>query len=215
MFDLKRMPYLRFPAYFPKDDWRARVDVYRRKYCDQVSLKDVVEYLPPVTSSVLQIAQPKYVPPKDEVVTWTHEHLHEQKNKYKEIIELEYKKVIVVAYYHEQIKELEKELSQYKPVYVLSGKTKDQEATIKEAQEAGECYFIVQSGCGEGWDGYMFGCMVFASMSHTYTDNLQMHERQRNMQNLRDIEIIYLLGGRWDKKILQAFKNGENFNPHN
>jgi hypothetical protein len=56
--------------------------------------------------------------------------------------------------------------------------------------------------------------MVYASMSHVYTDNLQMHARQRNIYNLRDIEIIYLLGGRWDNKILQAYKNGEDFNPH-
>lgn len=214
MFELKRMPFLRFPAWFPKSDWRARVDVYREKYCDQVALIDVVDYLPPVTARTIKIKQPKYVKPKDEVVTWTHEHLHEQKNKHKEIIELEYRKVIVVAYYHEQIDDLVKELSKEKPVFVLSGKTKDQEGIIKAAQEAKDCYFIVQSGCGEGWDGWMFGCQVYASMSHVYTDNLQMHGRQRHPKNLRDIEIIYLIGGRWDEKILQAYRNGEDFNPH-
>lgn len=214
MFELKRMPFLRFPAYFPKRDWRARVDRYRKKYCDQVSLSEVVDSLPPVTSRIIKIKQPRYVQPEDKVVTWTHEHLHEQKNKYKEILELEYKKVIVVAYYTEQIQALAKELANEKPVFILNGQTKDQEATIKAAQNVPECYFIVQSGCGEGWDGHMFGTMVYASMSHVYTDNLQMHERQRNIKNLHDIEIIYLIGGRWDAKILQAFKNGEDFNPH-
>lgn len=214
MFVLKRMPFLRFPAYFPKPDWRARVDVYRRKYCDQVSLREVVDHLPPVTSRIIKIKQPKYTAPTDEVVTWTHEHLHEQKSKYKEILDLEYKKVIVVAYYTEQIKELAEKLSTEKPVFILNGQTKDQEETIKQAQEAEECYFIVQSGCGEGWDGHMFGTMVFASMSHVYTDNVQMHERQRNIKNLRDIEIIYTVGGRWDTKILDSFKRGEDFNPH-
>ncbi len=214
MFNLQRMPFLRFPAYFPKPDWRARVDVYRKRYCDQVSLNEIVDDLPPATSRIIKIKQPKYMLPQDEVVTWTHEHLHEQQNKYKEILELEYKKVIVVAYYVAQIAELAKELEKEKPVFILQGKTKDQEATIKAAQDAPECYFIVQSGCGEGWDGHMFGTMVYASMSHVYTDNLQMHERQRNIKNLRDIEIIYLIGGRWDAKILAAFKTGEDFNPH-
>lgn len=214
MFELKRMPFLRFPAYFPKEDWRARVDVYRKKYCDQVSLREVVDELPPATSRIVKIKQLKYARPKNEVVTWTHEHLHEQKNKYKEILEFEYKKVIVVAYYTAQIKEMAAELSKEKPVFILNGQTKDQEATIGAAQEAEECYFIVQSGCGEGWDGHMFGTMVYASMSHVYTENLQMHERQRNIKNLRDIEIIYLVGGRWDAKILASFKAGEDFNPH-
>ena len=112
------------------------------------------------------------------------------------------------------MEELAKQLGEYKPVFILNGKTKDQGAVIKAAQEAKECYFIVQSGIGEGWDGHMFGCMVFASMSHNYVQNLQMHARQRNLKNLRDVEIIYLVGGRWDKKILQAYNDGEDFNPH-
>lgn len=213
-FVLRKMPYLRFPAYFPRDNWREGVDEFRKRYCDQVSLSDVVDSLPPVISRVIMIKQPKYVPPTDQIVTWTHEHKHEQKNKYKGIIELEYRKVIVVAYYLEQIDELAKQLGEYKPVFTLTGATKDQGEVIKAAQNAKECYFIVQSGIGEGWDGHMFGCMVFASMSHSYVQNVQMHARQRNLKNLRDVEIIYLVGGRWDKKILQAYNNGEDFNPH-
>ena len=147
-------------------------------------------------------------------MTWSHEHRHEQKGKHKEILELEYKKIIVVAYYTEQILELEKQLKDFKPVFILNGQTKNQEDVIRQAQEAEECYFIVQAGCGEGWDGWMFGCMVFCSMSHAFTQNFQMHERQRNIKNLRDIEIIYLIGGRWDQKIYEAFLLGQDFNPH-
>lgn len=213
-FELKRMPYLRFPAYFPKSDWREGVDKYRKKYCDQVSLKDVVDVLPPVTSRIIKIKQPKYVPPKDEVVTWTHEHLHEQKNKWREIVEMGYKKIIVVAYYTEQILELAEKLGEYKPVYILNGQTKDQGATIKAAQDADECYFIVQASCGAGLDGWMFGSMVFASMAHPYVDNEQMHKRQRHPKHLRDIEIVYLIGGRWDQKILDCYNKAEDFNPH-
>jgi hypothetical protein len=120
----------------------------------------------------------------------------------------------VVAFYTEQILSLAKELGEYKPVFILNGQTKDQEATIKAAQESDECYFIVQASCGEGWDGHMFGTMVFASMAHAYVDNEQMHKRQRNTANLRDIEIIYLIGGRFDAKILRAYKDGDDFNPH-
>ena len=213
-FELKMLPFLRFPAWLPRSDWREGVYALRKKYCDQVSLAEVVEYLPPVKPLVIKIKQPKYVRPLDEVVTWTDEHRHEQKDKYKKILELGYKKVIVVAYYLSQIEELVKQLGEEKPVFILSGQTKNQEETIKKAQEAEECYFIVQSGCGEGWDGYMFGCMVFASMGHSFVQNFQMHQRQRNIKHLRDVEIVYLLGGRWDQKIYNAYLLGKDFNPH-
>lgn len=212
--DDRRFKFLRRPAYFPIDNWREGVNQYRKKYCDQVSLRDVVDVLPPVKPVVVEIKQPKYIKPEEEIVTWVHEHKHEQKNKHKWILDLEYRKIIVVAYYTEQINELAKELGEEKPVFILDGHTKNQEDTIKKAQESEECYFIVQSGCGEGWDGWMFGCMVFCSMGHAYVDNYQMHERQRNIKNLKDIEIFYLLGGRWDKKIYDAYLLGEDFNPH-
>ncbi len=214
-FQLEYKPYMTRPAYFPKPNWREGVYELRKKYCDQVSLRDVVDYLPPIKPRVMKVKGEKYVRPIDEVVTWSHEHRHEQKGKHKEILELEYKKIIVVAYYTEQILELEKQLKEFKPVFILNGQTKNQNEVIKQAQEAEECYFIVQSGCGEGWDGYMFGCMVFCSMSHAFTQNFQMHERQRNIKHLRDIEIIYLMGGRWDQKIYEAFLLGQDFNPHN
>jgi len=213
-FELKKMPFLRFPAWFPKKDWRKGVDKYRKQYCDQVSLREVVDYLPPVKPVVVKLKQPKYVKPTNEIVTWVHEHRHEQQNKHKWILDLEYKKIIVVTFYTEQINSLADELSKEKPVFILDGHTKDQEGTIKKAQEAEECYFIVQSGCGEGWDGWMFGCMVFASMGHAYVDNYQMHERQRNIKNLKDLEIFYLIGGKWDQKIYQSFLIGQDFNPH-
>lgn len=213
-FQLEYKPYMTRPAYFPKFNWREGVYELRKKYCDQVSLKDVVDILPPVKPQVIKVKGEKYVRPIDEIVTWSHEHRHEQKGKHKEILELEYKKIIVVAYYTEQILELEKQLKDFKPVFILNGQTKNQEDVIRQAQEAEECYFIVQAGCGEGWDGWMFGCMVFCSMSHAFTQNFQMHERQRNIKNLRDIEIIYLIGGRWDQKIYEAFLLGQDFNPH-
>jgi cell division protein FtsI/penicillin-binding protein 2 len=40
----------------------------------------------------------------------------------------------------------------------------------------------------------MFGCMVFASMGHAYVDNYQMHQRQRNIKNLKDIQIFAKTG---------------------
>ena len=214
-FELKFLPYLTRPAYFPKDNWREGVYELRKRYCDQVSLKDVVDYLPPVKPTVVSLKPAiKYKKPIDEVVTWTHEHRHEQTAKAQWLIDMEYKKVVVVCRYTEQIEALAKVLADYKPVYVLNGATKDQGDTIRQAQGAEECYFLVNTKIGEGWEGYMFDCMVFASMDDAFVANFQMHERQRNIKNLKDIEIFYLIGGPWDKKILDSYKLGQDFNPH-
>lgn len=213
-FEQTRMPFAPYPIWVPKKDWRARMQKYVAKYTDTVALSDVVDILPPVSSRKIFIKQKPYQLPEDELVTWHHEHKHEQQGKGKEILELGYKKIIVVCYYTYQIDELMAELGKEKPVFILDGRTKDQEATTKAAQDAEECYLIVQSSCGEGWDGYMFGAMVFCSMDHTYVSNVQMHGRQRHPMFLRDIEILYLLGGRIDKKILEAYENAEDFNPH-
>lgn len=214
-FELKFLPYLPRPAYFPKENWRQGVYLYRAKYCDQVSLSDVVDYLPPVKPEVVNLKPTvKYKKPIDEVVTWTHEHRHEQSAKAKWLIDMDYKKIIVVCRYTEQIESLATILSEYKPVYILNGATKDQGGTIKQAQMAEECYFLVNTKIGEGWEGYMFDCMVFASMDDAFVANFQMHERQRNIKNLKDIEIFYLIGGPWDKKIYESYEEGNDFNPH-
>ena len=213
-FEKVALPFLAYPIWMPRDNWRDLMKPYVEKYTDIVALKDVVDFLPPVTPRIIKIKQKPYKVPTDEVVTWHHEHMHEQQGKVKEILDLGYKKIILVCYYTEQIDYLAKELAKEKLVFVLDGRTKYPEKVITEAQEADECYFIVQSGCGEGWDGYQFGAMVFVSMDWTYVSNVQMHGRQRHPKHLRDIEIIYLIGGKWDQKILNSYLAAENFNPH-
>lgn len=206
--------FLQRPAYFPIENWREGVYAYRKKYCDQISLHDVVDSLPPVIPQIVHIKQEKYIKPVDTVVTWTYEHKHEQQGKVKWILDQEYKKVIIVCRYTEQIHDMADKLREYKPVYMLNGATKDQGDTIKQAQESEECYFIVNSKMGEGWEGYMFDAMIFASMDDAFVANFQMHERQRNIKNLKDISIVYMIGGNWDEKIYSSFLLGQNFNPH-
>lgn len=212
-FELKRMPFLAFPSWFPKKDWRSGVEKIRDKHCDTLALKDIINDLPPAETKIIRIKQKKYNKPKDEIVTWVHEHRYEQTNKVKEILDLDYKKLIIVVNYLSQIDELAKELAKEKPVYVVDGRTTSSEDVIKQAQESDECYLIVQSGCGEGWDGWMFGAMVFVSMSHSCTNHTQMLGRQRHPQHLKITETYYILGGRWDERIYNTILEGENFNP--
>lgn len=213
-FELKKLPFLAFPSWMPRSDWRTKIREYLEKHCEIVSLADIVEYLPPPTSEIITIKQEKYVHPQDEVVTWTDEHRYEQKGKAKEILSLGYKKLLVVAHYTAQIDELAEELGQEKPVFILDGRTKDPEGVKKLAQEADECYFIVQASMGFGFDGYMFGAMVFASMSHSCLNHTQMTGRLRHVKYLQPVFYYYLIGGRWDKRIYDTIIAGREFNPH-
>jgi superfamily II DNA or RNA helicase len=213
-FELKKMPFLRFPAWFPKKDWRIKIRPILEKHCRIISLRDVVKYLPPIDPVFIKIKQPKYVIPEDRIVTWTDEHFYEQQNKYKEILKLDYRKILVVAHYTAQIDNLAKELGKDKPVFILDGRTKDADKTKREAQEADDCYFIVQSSMGFAFDAWMFGTIVFASMSHSCLNHTQMSGRLRNLEHLKPYNIYYLIGGRWDQRIYDTIEKGKDFNPH-
>lgn len=213
-FELKKMPFLRFPSWFPKPDWRIKIRPYLEKHCNIVSLRDVVEYLPPIEPEFIHIKQERYHKPMDELVNWSHEHQYEQTDKHKEILKLDFRKILVVAHYTNQIDILEKELSKEKPVFILDGRTKDAEQVKRNAQEADDCYFIVQSSMGFGFDGYMFGAMVFASMSHSCLNHTQMLGRLRHQKHLKSIPVYYIFGGRWDERIYDTIKEGRDFNPH-
>jgi hypothetical protein len=213
-FSLKKMPFLRFPAWMPNNGWKTQINKYLKQYTEIVSLRDIVDYLPPPTYEIIKIKGEKYVYPEDEIVTWTDEHKHEQKGKAEKIIELGYKKLMVVAHYTSQIDELAEALGKEKPVFILDGRTKDASKTKQEAQEAEECYFIVQASMGFGFDGYMFGAIVFASMSHSCVHHTQMTGRLRHLKHLQPVTYLYLIGGRWDQKIYNCIQEGRDFNPH-
>lgn len=213
-FKLQKLPFLRFPAWMPRSDWRDNIKPILEKHCDIVSLKDIVDYLPPAETKIIKIKQPKYKKPTNEIVTWTHEHKHEQQGKVNEILKLGYRKLIVVAHYTEQIDSLASDLSKDKPVFILDGRTKDPEAIKKQAQESEDCYLIVQASMGMGWDGWMFGAIVFASMSHSCVNHKQMTGRLRHLKHLQPVTYLYLCGGRWDTRIMETIKKGQDFDPH-
>lgn len=214
-YKLETRPFLRFPAYFPRNDWRIKIREYVEKYTDIVSLRDCVDELPEERELVVEIDTPKYERPEDEIVTWTHEHKHEQTEKLEYIKSLEYRKLIIVCHYTDQIDEYAKELSKEKDVFVLDGRVKDQDIVKEQAKASSECYFIVQASMGMTWDGYMFGAMVFASMSHKSVDHTQMKGRLTSVDNSADVLFYYyLIGGRWDRRIYDTIKTNQDFNVH-
>jgi superfamily II DNA or RNA helicase len=213
-FNLEFRPYLQHPAYFPKPDWRINIRPYLEKHCNIISMRDVVDDLPPLTPVFIKVEHKPYKKPIDVVVTWTNEHLYEQTGKVGEILKLGYRKLMVVAHYTAQIDELAEELIKEKPVFVLDGRTKDADKLKRDAQEADDCYFIVQSSMGFAFDGWMFGAIVFASMSHSCLNHTQMSGRLRHTEHLKPYNLYYLIGGRWDQRIYDTIEAGKDFNPH-
>jgi superfamily II DNA or RNA helicase len=217
-FFLPRQPWMKEgevpTAWMPKEDWRINIRKYQDKYCNIVSLRDIKDDLPPITPVIIEVKHKPYEKPTDRVVTWIDEHLYEQEGKIGEILKLGYRKVIVVAHYTKQIDDLAKELGKEKPVYILDGRTKDASKTKEEAQKADDCYFIVQSSMGFGFDGWMFGAIIFASQSHSCLNHTQMSGRLRHLEHLKPYNMYYLIGGKWDRRIYDTIEKGKDFNPH-
>jgi superfamily II DNA or RNA helicase len=143
------------------------------------------------------------------------EHRNEQLEKPEVIREIGsgYRKVVVVAYFRDQIEALEKELKKDKQTYVLTGDTKDPEDVIKQAQEDDECYFLVQSSVGVGWESPSFSVMIFASMGYSVVSYVQMKARILRINTLKPVKYIYLHAGKVDKAIFNQIQKGKEFIP--
>lgn len=213
-YELQYKPFLPRPAYFPKKDWRKEANKLIYKYADVVSLADCMD-LPPVEDIVIRVKGTKREYADDEDHHWTKDHKHEQLAKLDEIKKIGdgYRKVILVCHYTEQIDYLADKLKNDKPVFVVDGRTKDQGKTIQEAQDSPDAYLIVQAKIGMGWDGYMFGCLVFVSMGHRVLDHTQMKGRLTNVDIPKPQVFYYILGGPWDTLIYNSVMAGEDFNP--
>lgn len=214
-YTLTMLPFLTRPAWMPKKDWRINIRPYLLKYAHIALMSDCVEYLPPITEEIVSVA---YKPLKDNpevepMARFVSEHRYEQKGKENTIRDIgqQYRKVMVIAHFREQISELEKSLSKDKKTYVLHGGVKDQEEVIREAQADDECYFICQSSIGVGFDADTFSVMIFVSQSYSYVSFVQMKARIRRIHALKPVKYIYLQAGRCDREIYKQLQLGKDF----
>ena len=213
-FELQWQHYLPHPAYIAREDWREKIRPYIEKYCDIVLLRDCVADLPPVTETITYVKTPPFVRHEEDKQFFT-QHRWEQQNKVQEIFELgrKYRKVLVIAFYTEQVDELAEKLKKDKPVFVIRGGVKNQEDIAQKAHITEDCYFIVQASVGVGWDGDSFSCVVFASMSYAVRDYVQSKARVRRIKNLHPVAMHFLIGGKCDKAILNNVNMGKDFVP--
>ncbi len=124
-----------------------------------------------------------------------------------------YRKAIVVCHYTQQIDNYVEWIGNDRQVYVLDGRTKDQDATIEAAKKADDCVFIIQAQMGAGFDAGEFSCVIFASMSFRFVDMIQMQGRVLRVNNLHENMFYYLLGGKNDRAVYEQVKKGLDFHP--
>jgi superfamily II DNA or RNA helicase len=216
-FELGRRPYLPRPAWLPRSDWRKRIVPILEKHADIVLLKDCIADVPSKTSETIKLKAEPYKSTEEWEPTkaFFEEHRHEQKNKLKHVLEIakNYRKVLVVAYYVEQVESLAKELSKDRQTFMVHGGTKRQEEILKEANTVDECFLVCQASLGSGFDANTFSCVIFVSMSYAVRDFVQMGYRVRRIHDLHPVKFYHLVAGRCDKAILDNVNKGRNFIP--
>lgn len=208
--------------YEKNKDWRIKIRPYIEAIADIVLMSDCVD-VPVQHNQVVNIkwtgaqdnkVKGEYLEPSAE---WHLRHRvengQEKFAKLKEILD-QYRKIIIVCYYTEQIETYSKAIGEDRQVYVLSGSTKNQDDVIASAQSADDCVFFVQASMGAGFDADKFSVIVFASMSFRYIDYAQMKYRVKRIHNLHENTFIHLLGGKCDEAVYNTINEGKNFDPH-
>lgn len=97
----------------------------------------------------------------------------------------ENKKAVVVCRYNNEINMLTKELSKIKPVYQITGSTKDRHGTVKLAEQEDDCVVLANSACSEGYELASFRLMVFYSYDFSLKNTIQIQGRIRRINNLK------------------------------
>ncbi len=122
------------------------------------------------------------------------------------------RKVVIVSRYLSTIKDYADKLSKEREVFVLTGDTKDQEETIKDARESFECYMLIQADLGAGFELPEFSHMVFVSLSFSVRSLTQMKGRILRINALKSNWYTYLIGGKCDESVYnRVVKEGLDF----
>ncbi len=205
-----------------KPSWRKQVRRYVEEISDIVLMSHCTD-IPKQETQIIEVPWSKdqetalsasYLEPS---AAWHERHRAEQgepKLAALRALTDQYRKSIVVCNYTAQIDHYAKELGKDRAVFVLQGKTKDQDAVITAAREADDCIFIVQASMSQGWDASEFSVMIFASMSYKYIDYVQAKWRITRMNNLHENLYVHLIAGKCDKAVHDTIMKGQDFDVH-
>jgi len=226
-YSLEFRPYLQMPAWLPIKKWRKIAVEYALPRIYTAKLADI-STVPTQNHEEhsIKIDVPTDIVEENAVSEW-HAYARAEQGKPKLDWIIDYikdkSKVVIVCRYKSQIEEYAQELQKHREVFVLTGETKDQDATIREAKESYECVLLIQASIGAGFQlaedrtkpgnekYYNFAHMIFASMSFAHRDWVQMTGRILRADSLQENWYTYLLGGKKDKDVYKRVMSGEDY----
>ena len=208
--------------YEKKKGWQKMIRPYVESISDIVLMSDCVDVptqhhklinIPWTKKQTEELKLQEYQEP---VAEWHARHRLEQGDpKWKEIKKLidGYRKVIIVCHYTSQIDDYIKRIGSDRLVYVLDGRTKDQDAVIEEAKASDDVIFLVQAQMGAGFSASEFSSVIFASMPFSYVFYVQMLGRTKVISDLHENIFYYFVGGKCDEAVYDTINDGKNFDP--
>lgn len=227
-YALVRRPYNPRPFYEPKKYWRISALSFALPRMYTAKISDI-STVPEQHNEQIDI--PTEVPVnvhEDNAVKEWHAYARAENGKEKLDWIKNYlqgkSKVVVVCRYKEQIAMYAKELAKETEVFVLTGDVKDQGEVIEQAKKSFECVFLIQASIGAGFqlaenpnkckeNGYYnFSHMIFASMSFSHRDYVQMKGRILRGDALQENWYVHVLGGKKDEAVYKVVMKGEDFN---
>jgi len=222
-FNLESRPYLPYPAWIPKKDWQKGIRQDLEKYAEIVLLKDCVDDLPPSVEEIVKIRSTgkfkKDIDWIEPMKIFVEKHKWEHQNAHKKVLEIgkEYRKVLVVAHYTDNLNLLKEKLSKDRTTFAVDGSMsgEEQEKILLEAnsEDCEECFLIVQASLGAGFDADTFSCVIFSTMSFKVRDHIQMKYRVRRIHNLHPVKYVYLIGGKCSTRVYDTIMKGKDFVP--
>lgn len=224
-FFLDTPRYMTRPAWFPKVGWQKSMQPLLDKHAEFALMTDILpsDKIPEETHTIITLKDPKYEKNEEWEASkqLAEDHRLEQLGKHLEIKKLSkgYRKVVVVAHFREQIADLEKNLGSERQTFVLHGGIADHESVIAAAEDATECYLIIQASIGAGFELPSFTAMVFASQGYSVRNYVQMIGRIKRSGDLlktkgrKVLRYYYIQSGKMDRGVYKSIEAGKDFVP--
>lgn len=116
----------------------------------------------------------------------------------------EIKKIAIVCRFTYQIEHYESCFKMLgRTVFVINGATKDRNQMVKDIEVTDDCVVILQAACCEGFNLSSVDTMIFASMSFSHSDHIQMKDRLVRMDRPKVNTYYYLIGGLVDSAVYE------------
>lgn len=131
------------------------------------------------------------------------------------LIELvaQHPKIAIVCRYTAQLEYLTEILTDkfHRPLFRISGDVKDRAKVVTTANNSENAIVIIQAQCSEGYELPSIPVCVFASLSFSHVDHVQMKARFLRINRLKENTYYYLVTKGVDKAVYDCIMDKKDF----